>query len=151
MENPLITLNERLKGPALLIVLVFIITSPSAHAAPVDDVQASLNQAFILVTKAESSGGDVSGLVASLNQAITLVNAGDADSLAKANSIINEVKANVGRVYATGASKIANQYTVISVTLALLAISGLLIYIYGSRLYWSLWLKAWKNWRAEAT
>ena len=105
-------------------------------------MRASLSQAFSLVAKAERSGGDVSGLVARLNEAAGLVNSGDSAGLAKASGIIGEVRASVAGVEAAGVSAVTYQYIVVGLTLVVLAALGLLVILYGSRLYWMLWLRA---------
>jgi len=131
-------------------MLTFAILSSTVYAAPVDDLRIQLSQVFSLVVKAERSGGDVSGLVAKLDQAASLLNAGDAESLARASSLINEVNGNVGNVADLGAKATTLQYLWAGWTIALLGIWGLLIHVYGSRIFWTLWLRLKRDWRVEA-
>jgi len=142
-------MNRGSKG-FIVAMLTFTILSSTVYAAPVDDLRIQLSQVFSLVVKAERSGGDVSGLVAKLDQAASLLNAGDAESLARASSLINQVYGNVGNVADLGAKATTLQYLWAGWTIALLGIWGLLIYLYGSRIFWTLWLRLKRDWRVEA-
>jgi hypothetical protein len=138
-------------GAFLVAALTFTLLSSMAYAAPVDDVRAQLSQVFSLVVRVERSGGDVSGLVTKLDQAASFLNAGDVNSLGRASALINEVKVSVGSVSNLGTQASTIKYLWVGWSLFILGVWGLLIYLYGSRVFWALWLRFKRDWRVEAT
>lgn len=137
------------KYPLLLIVLVLGTLVSGVKAATREDVEASMQEAYRLIAVAESSGGDVSALIPKLNQAAALVRNNDADSLARALNLTTEVMNSAVAAGSAGAQSVFIKYVTIWVTLVVLGVAGILVYLYGSRLFWRLWLWSKRGWRAE--
>jgi hypothetical protein len=140
-----------MKSLLILLILISVVTVPSVHAVTRGEVELKLGSAYSLVANAEARGGDVSDLVRKLNEAATLANLGDSASLDGAISLIQEVEASVSIIENSGARAVTFQHISIAISLVILGIDGLVVYLYGNRIFWSLWLRTKKGWRAEAT
>jgi hypothetical protein len=135
----------------IFLALISVAYIPTVNAIEKSDVESRLGSAYSLVAKAEANGGDVLGLVKKLNEAASFVNIGDPISLNKALSLILEVEGSIRGVEDSGAMAVTYRNISIAASLAMIAVIGTLIYFYGSRVFWSLWLRSRKGWRAEAT
>ncbi len=125
---------------------MLLLIVPRVEAASNSDVRASFESAFAEVKRAEQSGGDVSTLLPKLNLALQLINSGSDNDLVKAQIIIEDVSLEAHSTQISGAQSTENQYIVTGVSLAILGASATLIYIYGDRLFWGIWVRAKKDW-----
>jgi len=122
-------------------------------------VRAQIGQAYSSVLNAEQNGGNVSSLVAKLNAAISLVQ--QADSIngtnpskahtlyAQASSLASQVVQASPSVAAAGRAFVGGTQLALVVETVGLAGLALVIYRFGSRLFWTLWLRAHKTWRVK--
>ena len=138
-----------MKKRFLFTVLLFIGLSSIPHAHPQigeADLRERMYDAFQAVVVAENAGGDVSELVQELNAIITLLETGGAVDPAVFESIIVELISQASQVQRSGVSE-TRQSLIISgsVVLVLLASAGL-VWFYGSRVFWSVWLRIKRGW-----
>jgi len=133
----------------LIAVLIIVSSSARAHAATDEELRGSLGAAFASVLKAEKAGGDVGPLVSRLNEAASLIDSGSDESLARAQSIITEVSGLVPGVAAQGSQSTMLQMVEAWIALVVLGTSAVLVWLYGGRVFWRVWLRAKGGWRAE--
>ena len=92
----------------------------------------------------------MSYLVTELDHAASLINIGNPDSLVKAKVIINDVNSSVIGVWIEGIQATTLKNIVVGYTITILVVFGLIIYFYGSRIFWVFWLRTKRDWKAEA-
>ena len=136
-----------------LLVLVFnlaLTQIPSASSMDQEEVKERLERAYEAVAEAERAGGDVSGLVDELNQALELLEVGGEDSLAEALSKVDSVLTEAPGAMQAGIVATQLRYTKTAAVVGLLGFSAVLVWRYGPRIFWSIWLRSKKSWRVHA-
>ncbi|MCX6654535.1 MAG: hypothetical protein NTY03_05360 [Candidatus Bathyarchaeota archaeon] len=135
--------------PPLIMVLIVVFSSTRVYAATDEELRGSLGAVFASVLKAEKAGGDVGSLVSRLNEAALLIDSGTDESLSRAQGIITEVSGLVPSVAAQGSQSTMLQMVMAWITLVVLGTSAVLVWLYGGRVFWRVWLRAKGGWRAE--
>ena len=143
------------RGAVILLVAMALVlfANPALAAAPPVFVGASnsIGTAFIAVDHAQQLGGNVTGLVASLNVALGLYMRAQAENssdpsraaadLQNATTIAQEVSLEAPAIGTDGsAARQAQEEVSIGAAVAIIAI-GVLLYLYGERIYHRLWLR----------
>ena len=138
-----------LKLALLIIVLSVVLTGQSIvfSQSREDDVRESLMEAFEAIREAEGVGGKVSELLENLNEALRLIEAGGEGNLAGAEEKIESVLAVVPLVRSQGIVSTRNQQIVMGVVIGFVAVWAVVIWRFGPRLFWSLWLRSKSDWR----
>ncbi|MEM3437496.1 MAG: hypothetical protein QXP55_03030 [Nitrososphaerales archaeon] len=148
---------------SLLIVLTLaLIIQPysliNAQASS-NDAHEKIIEAFVSVQEADNAGGDVSYLVNKLNEALDLIS--QADSIASSNpiqaqelyqqaeDIANQVILEASLVKEEGILARQNSNIMLGIELAILATLSFILYKFGPKLLWRLWLRAHKDWRVR--
>ena len=131
------------------LLLSTYITAP-VFAESSDELRLELGAAFIKVAEAEGAGGDVSDLVQVLNSAASLIDKGDDASLKVAEDMIQYVSVSALEKKEEGVQATQYQYIVLAVTLVALIASAAIVWFYGSRVFWALWIRIKRGWRVEA-
>ncbi|MHA1582085.1 MAG: DUF1616 domain-containing protein, partial [Candidatus Baldrarchaeia archaeon] len=125
----------------------------------VNDARRKVYDAYAAVVDAEASGSNVTDLVNRLNEAIELIglaeNTSDPEQASvfveQAVSIADEVLSEVGEVKEEGLA-LRRLHLFLSVfSISLLIISGVLIYFYGSKVFWGLWVRIKGNWKIKGS
>ena len=119
---------------------------PRVGATSSSDVRAEFELAFAEVKLAEQHGGDVSALVPKLNLALQLINSGSDNDLRKAQLIIEDVSLEAHSAQVSGVSSTNTQYIIVGVSLIILGASAVLVYVYGGRLFWGVWVRMKRDW-----
>lgn len=139
-----------------LILLVFSpVGSPSATdiACLEDEATGKLAEAFEAVSEAERLGGNVSHLVAELNEAICLLAEGETYKnktlIREAVSKIDYVIAVAPEIERESAAAFQTHRFQAMVTIGLLAALALVVWRYGPKLFWDLWIKSKRDWRVK--
>jgi hypothetical protein len=132
-------------------VLIVVFSSTRVYAATDEELRGSLGAVFANVLKAEKAGGDVGSLVSRLNEAALLIDSGTGESLSRAQGIITEVSGLVPSVASQGSQSTMLQIVMAWITLVVLGTSAVLIWLYGGRVFWRVWLRAKGDWKAVAT
>jgi hypothetical protein len=130
-------------------VFFLFFSTCTVSAASVEELRGSVASAFFDVARAEKAGGDVSGLVAKLNSALELISAGGTQDLVRAESLVSEVKQAVVKVEGYGVQSTNMMYLTTGVTLVVLGALAVVIWVYGSRVFWGLWVRSRKDWVVE--
>ena len=140
----------------LLACLVPIVTSePDAIDANLtNEAKTKLATAFEGVAEADAKGGNVTTLVVELNHALALLERGEAngdeglirDAISKAEEVTAEAPI-IGKQGEEAAQvRLAETFLVLS----LLALSAVIVWRYGPRVFWELWTRSRRDWRVEA-
>ena len=125
----------------------------------VDDARKKIFEAYAAVVDAEASRGNVTDLVNRLNEAIELIrlaeNTSDSEEasvlIEQAISIADGVLSEVGEVKEEGLA-LRRFHLFLSVfSISLLIVSGVLVYFYGPKVFWSLWVRIKGNWRVKSS
>lgn len=120
------------------------------YAKSNNELRIELGAAFVKVAEAELMGGNVSTLVQDLNLAAILIGIGDETSLKLAEDVIQSVSVLAVEKKSEGIQAINQQHMVMGAVLVVLIVSAAIVWFYGSRVYWSLWIRTKKGWRVEA-
>jgi hypothetical protein len=143
----------------VILIALAIIIQPYLPIAQSNDAHEKVMEAFTLVQEADLAGGDVSHLVSKLNEALDLIS--QADSIASSNpnqaqelyhqaeDIANQVILEAPLVKEEGIIAKQNSNIMLAVELTILAILGFIVYRFGPRLLWKLWLRAHKDWKVK--
>ena len=133
----------------LLFVALLAVSAVPVGAVTRDEARADLARAFVGVQRAERSFGYVTGLVDKLNTAARLLDTGGDDNVAQASALISDVLVLTPSVESSGSQAQTMRLAIRGVLLAVLLAAAVLVWFYGSRVYWGLWLRARGKWRVE--
>ena len=133
----------------LLIVAFLALSVMPVGAITRDEARAELAKAFVGVQRAERAYGYVAGLVEKLNTATRLLDVGGDDNVAQAAALISNVLALTPSVESLGNQAELTRLVLTGVSLVILGAAALLVWRYGSRVYWGLWLRVRGGWRVE--
>lgn len=111
-----------------------------------EELRGMLTVAFEAVAEAEGKGGDVSHLVDELSRALRLIEAGGAVDLDTAQSVIEGVLSAAPGVEQQGVASTRLQQVKAVAIISLLAVSGIVVWRYGPRVFWTLWLRSKRDW-----
>jgi len=141
-----------MKASAFLFLGLLLSTYNTApvYAKSNDELRLELGAAFTKVAEAEWAGGDVSDLVQVLNLAASLIDKGDDASLKSAGDMIQYVSVFALEKKEEGVQATNYQHIVLGATLGALVASAAIIWFYGSRVFWALWIRTKRGWRVEA-
>jgi len=125
----------------------------------VDEAREKVYEAYRAVVDAEASGGNVTGLVDRINEAIDLVRRAEKISkddpeqaailAERAINIANEVLDEVGIVKEEGLALRRFRLFLGISSGVLFVFSGFLIYFYGPRVFWGLWVRIKGDWKVR--
>lgn len=144
---------------ALALAIIIQPYLPIIHAQSSNDAHEKIIEAFSSVQEADNAGGDVSHLVNMLNEALDLIS--QADSIASSNptqaqelyqqaeDIANQVLLEAPLVREEGILAQRNRNIMLEIELAILATLGFILYKFGPKLLWRLWLRAHKDWEVR--
>ena len=126
----------------------------------VSEARKKVYEAYAAVVDTEASGGNVTGLVERINEAIDLVrkaeNISDTDPeqaavlAERAINIANEVLDEAGVVKEEGLALKRFQLFLEISSGILFVFSGFLVYFYGPRVFWRIWVKIKGDWRVRS-
>ena len=139
---------SRVLAGLLVVALLAVLVAP-VGAVTQDEARADLARAFVGVQRAERAYGNVGRLVGELNTAAHLLDVGGDDNVAKASALISDVLASTPSVESSGSQAQTTRLAIRGVLLGILGVAALLVWFYGSRVYWGLWLRARGGWRVE--
>ena len=132
----------------LLITLLVANTIPVESVTP-DEVRSQLAEAFVWVRQAEMSGGNVTKLITELNGAANLLNAGGDVNVNRASAMITDVISSIPAIEVAGSQAESVRFQTAIISLVILAVMALLVLLYGSKMYWRLWMRVRGDWRVE--
>ena len=143
-----------LTSTVILLVSLRVASIPAPDVVSIDEVRAKLARSFKAVSEAERMGGNVSSLVSELNAAIALLEEGESsgnetlirEASMRADHVLAEAP-EAGREGTAGAQLRIYQKVAILSSLAILAF---VVWIFGPRLFWSLWTRSKRDWRVKA-
>lgn len=132
-------------------VLLSVTSHVYSQSAPIGDAQLAAHDAYKALIKAENNGANISELVEQLNialdfksqaQMLTNINPQEAQLLAsQAQTLAQNVTAYASMAETVSVGAMAIVIAVVAV------VAGVLIYLFGPKAYWKLWLKLRKNYR----
>lgn len=136
----------------LITVLIFLVDKPPVLYCQVweDELGTRMVVAFVAVAEAESKGGDVSGLVDDLQKALSLLEKGGAEDLEEAEALIEAVLVQVSEVERKGVALTLYKRLWAAAMVSFIAVSAFLVWRFGPRVFWSIWLRSKRDWRVQA-
>jgi|GEM_PF-814035 len=143
---------------ALVLLFMILFLTPTVRCGAGEEQSIILlREVYSKLAEAEASGADISNASQLLNKALTLLKSIDVNPedrellLQEAIKIINDVDSMIPTLVDEGQKNIfmRNVYMVLSVSS--IASSILLAYLLTPRIFWSLWLKARRNWLVKVS
>ena len=132
----------------LILLLSYPISIAACDVPPSDeDVRNMLTEAFEAVLEAENAGGETLNLVDELNQALRLLDEGKTE---EAMSIVDAVLAVVPDIKQAGLISTRNQQITVTGTLIFSAVSTAVVWRYGKKVFWLLWLRSKRGWKVNS-
>lgn len=140
-----------------LVILLLSILGVSVFSYQYDSsgVRGFLESVFMRLREAESLGADVRDEALMLNEALNLIRIAESNSsvrdeyLDRAVSIISDVNNSIPRLIENGYYRVRMNQLFTATTLISILVLCVLIYLYGSRVLWGLWLRARGKWMVE--
>ncbi len=152
-----------MKNPSMIAIFLLIpillvpVALVAAQQSPIDDAQNSIYNAYTSIVKAYNSGADVNQLIVQLNQALNLTAQAQlliSSNLTQANLLASQTQAisqNVSAQASAAESSIGTLGPVtVAISAAVLIVAGCLVYFFGPRFFWQVWLQLRKNYRVKA-
>jgi hypothetical protein len=144
----------------LLSALITLATIYPAQAQTIDSAQTAVHNAYEALLEASAAGGDVTELTAQLNHALNLI--AQANTLvlsdpvesqklaSQAQDIANNVTVNAPEVKEAGIAQNQISTIILAGTVIALITAGILVYIFGQKIMWKIWLKLRSNYRVTS-
>jgi len=137
----------------VLVLFCYVGLTYAFDEAYVEEARDKLAEAFEAVAEAERMGGDVSDLVVWLNEAVKLIEEGEAcgnesligEAFLKAEAVIAEAPV-LGE---EGAASVRMRMIQNGVVLGVVVVLAVVVWRYGSRVFWRLWVKSKRDWRVK--
>jgi hypothetical protein len=127
------------------------LASPSS-----DQLLARVDSAYVRILQAQHAGGNVTELTGMLNQALVLIKqgegmeatdqAGAADRYQQASLLIQTVDDLAPQVESAGMAAEQSQLFWLLAFLAALAAVGGLVFAFGGRVFWRVWIRLHRDW-----
>jgi hypothetical protein len=150
--------NKKVLLGCLLLFAVALVTLPSAQPLTPDEAETSIQASYPAILNAYHAGADTTPLITQINQALNLTQ--QAKSIQPTNPQIAQELTSQAQTIAqnvTAQAQTAAQSAsigvpaVIVVVVITLLTAGLLIDVFGPRLFWRIWFRLRRNYRVNAT
>jgi len=145
---------------ALLVAPALALPSFSDSNTP-DQLYSEVATSYGRVLAIEKEGGNVTGVVQQLNLALSLVGEGESaqpnDSAQaqaayqQAEALIQSANQELPAVEQQGKAASQSQLIWLALSLIALAAAGAGVYLFGGRVFWSLWIRAHRGWAIRKT
>ncbi len=127
-----------------------------SQPTPLDNAQTATHDAYKALLKAENAGADISKLTDQLNQALNLISQSQAltsSSPQQAHALALQAQTlaqNITQQASTLKSEgLAQNPLIIGASIASLLAGGILVYLFGPKAFWKIWLRLRKNYRVS--
>ena len=137
-------------------VLLSAVALVQSQSTPLDSTQTAIHDAYKAIVEANNAGGDISELTDQLNQALKLTSQAQALIISdpqltqtlflQAQALAQNVTSQSSTVQAEG---LFQNPLFIGVSIASLLASGILVYVFGPKIFWKVWLRLRKNYRVK--
>ena len=137
-------------------VLLSAATLVQSQTSTLDSAQTAVHDAYKALVKADNAGGDISQLVDQLNlalnftsqaQALIVSNPQQAQTLAlQAQTLAQNVTQQASTTAGAG---LFQRTLIIGASIASLLAGGILVYVFGPKIFWKVWLRLRKNYRVR--
>jgi len=142
---------------AVAVLLTPFLSRPLlADGGTPDQLYSEISAAFGRVSVVQGEGGNVTGVVRLLNQALALVEEGasvqgsDAAQAQtyyqQAEDVVRSVNAQLPSVEQQGLASSRSQLAWLAATMIVLALAGALVFRFGGRAFWALWVRTHHDW-----
>ena len=133
----------------ICIAAILTVAVIPVEAISSEDVRTELEIAFLETHRAEQNGGNVTKVAWELNTVAKLLDAGGEENITLASNMIAEVRSSIPSLVIE-ANQYSSRRSMFTVGfLIVLVVVGVLVWVYGSKFYWGLWLRARGNWKVE--
>jgi len=131
----------------LIILTAALNTPPMTHGQNrEDELRSDIAAAFEIVSKAERGGVDIENLVEELNDALGLIEDGRVPRLDLAETKIDAIITSAPILDGKIASITMLRWLKTVFIITLLAASAIIAKRYGPKAFWTLWLRAMRDW-----
>jgi len=142
--------GDKLNRLVIIIICTILAANvPGAKATNIADLRSKSIDAYRAIEKAESAGGNVTKLSTMLDKAVKLVESGGDANLTEASTILDSVIQGSQVAQIEGSTRITNRYIYTAITVVTLGIVAVLVWVYGSKIFWGAWLRSKGEWRVE--
>ena len=147
-----------IKAMAIIISLAILTACPEmAGGQGLEEAEQHIRLVYSRLREAEGRGADVKEAALKLNDALTLIReaASEPDAskreknLSRALTIIGEVEASIDRLIEEGEARSRMRTATLAISTSLIGLASIMAYIYAPRAFWSLWLRARRDWRVK--
>jgi predicted PurR-regulated permease PerM len=139
------------------VALLSVTAIAQSQSTTIGDAQTAIQDGYKALVKADNAGADINELADQLNIALNLTS--QAQDLIEADPQTAQNLASQAQVLAQNITEQASnakneellqQPIVVAVIMAVLISGGILVYIYGPKMFWKTWLRLRKNYRIKA-
>ena len=122
------------------------------------DLRSKVISVYAELAEAEANGADVTVAASKLNEALRLISQAEEAKdperillLSKASILIDEAEKMIPELIEAGRTAALYRNFLTGISVAFLAISAFILYFYGPKALWRLWLKSRREWRVRKT
>jgi len=141
----------------MFLILIILTAIPScavyAQSATLNSALIAIQNAFAQVSRAESQGANVTQQVSELNQALQLVQMGENENstvseqyYSQAINLATQVVQQLPQATRQGQAAAQLELTWLGLLLGGLAAAGIIVYFFGSMVFWRLWVRTHRGW-----
>ena len=152
-------MRRLVEGIILAAMLAVVVLGPPAFAhasATSDQLLASAQSTYLKILEAQQAGGNVTSLTNTMNQALALIGEGQsvegtdpataAGLYQQAGSLIQEVNQQLPQVESAGRAAEQAELLWLGAFLVSITAVGGLVYFFGSRVFWNVWVRLHRGW-----
>lgn len=139
------------------LTLVFLILTFTLCVAYGENLESRIREVYGKLVDAEAKGADVDEEALKLDKALQLiikaqksVNSTERNEmLAEAEMLIDEVEDSIPKLIMKGEAKARFRLIYTAVALSSMVAASILLYVYGPRILWKLWIRARRDWKVR--
>ncbi len=150
-------MRTSIKLIVLLLSISFFLSAVAlvqSQTTPLDNAQTATHDAYKALLKADNAGADISKLTDQLNQALNLISQSQAltsSNPQQAQNLALQAQALAQNITQQASTLKGNGLTqnplIIGASIASLIAGGILVYLFGPKAFWKVWLRLRKNYR----
>jgi hypothetical protein len=118
-----------------------------SNAIDKGQLETELHQTWKKLSYIDINDSDLLPIIINLNKCIELINIGGDDNLNKVDNMLKEINTKIIILGNYEAQLKLYQYLFVGTILTILFTVSILIWVYGSKIYWNFWFNRRKKWR----
>ena len=136
----------------IIFLIVIIISSNQviiSNAINQDQLVTELHQTWKRLSYIDINDDGLLPIIVSLNKCIELINIGGDENLTNAENELKDVNAKLTVLKNYREQLRVNEYISVGIILTILVTISILIWVKGSKIYWTFWFNVRKKWRVN--